>query len=248
MRLKTLDQINRIHDSCQLLARMFRDMVSQVGEGVNLLELDRWAQDYILRHKAKPAFKGYDGFPSTLCTSVNNEVIHGIPRNRKLKSGDLVGIDCGINLSGYISDMAVTFPIGTITAEEEQLLQVTKESLKAGINAATPGGRLKDIARAVSGVIKPYGYGIVHQYCGHGVGFDVHEDPQVPNSVGIGPNPRLQPGLVIAVEPMVNLGTPNVRVLDDGWTVVTEDGKKSAHFEHTIAVTEGGIRILTLLD
>ncbi len=248
MKLKTIDQINRIHDSCRLLSRMFKEIVPLVVEGANLLDLDKWSQDFITRNKAKPAFKGFFNYPATLCTSVNNEVIHGIPRNRKLKTGDLVGLDCGINLNGFISDMALTFPIGKITPKEELLLKVTKDALNAGIAAITPNGRMKDIARAVTGVVKPHGFGIVHQYCGHGVGFDVHEDPQVPNNVGIGPNPKLHPGLVIAVEPMINLGTSNVKVLEDGWTVVTEDGKKSAHFEHTVAVLEDGIRILTLED
>jgi methionyl aminopeptidase len=247
MRIKTKDQLLRIHESCQLLARMFHDIESQIGEGTNLLELDRWAQDYILRHKAKPAFKGYRNYPATLCTSVNHEVIHGIPRPRKLKNGDLLSVDCGINLNGYISDMAKTFPIGEASAEDQKLLQVTQESLWAGIRAVKPQGRLKDISIAISKVIEPHGYGIVHEFCGHGVGFSVHEDPEVPNYVRVGPNPRLPPGLVIAIEPMVNLGTPEVNILDDGWTVVTRDGKNSAHFEHTVAVTEEGYWVLTEL-
>lgn len=247
MRLKTAEQIARISESCQLLARMFQEMEELIGEGTDLLDLDRWAQDYILRHGGRPAFKGYRNYPATLCTSVNHEVIHGIPRKRKLKKGDLLSVDCGIDLNGYISDMARTFAIGPITAEEETLLRVTQESLWAGIRAIRPGGRLKDISAAVSAVIQPYGFGIVRDFCGHGVGFSVHEAPEVPNVIRPGPNPRLPVGLVIAVEPMVNLGTWEVRVLEDGWTVVTRDGKKSAHFEHTVAITEDGCRVLTEL-
>lgn len=247
MKIKNKDQLQRLHESCQLLASMFQDIQSMIGEGTNLLDLDRWAQDYILKHKAKPAFKGYRGYPATLCTSLNNEVIHGIPRARKLKKGDLLSIDCGINLNGYISDMAMTFPIGTITPEEEKLLRVTQESLWAGIKAVRPNGRLKDISMAISQIIEANGFGIVHDFCGHGVGFSVHEPPEVPNYVRVGPNPRLPVGLVIAIEPMVNMGGPDVHVLDDGWTVVTQDGKKSAHFEHTVAVVEEGYWVLTEL-
>lgn len=247
MKIKTKDQLNRLFESCQLLARMFKEMEGQIGEGTDILDLDRWAQDYILRHKARPAFKGYRNYPATLCTSVNNEVIHGIPRPRKLKRGDLLSVDCGIDLGGYISDMAVTFPIGTITPEEQTLLRVTQEALRAGIQAVRPGGRLKDIPAAISAVIEPHGYGIVRDFCGHGVGFSVHEPPEVPNYVRVGPNPRLPVGLVIAIEPMVNLGTAEVDILDDGWTVVTRDGRKSAHFEHTVAVVEDGHWVLTEL-
>lgn len=247
MKIKTKDQLNRLFESCQLLARMFKEMEGQIGEGTDILDLDRWAQDFILRHKARPAFKGYRNYPATLCTSVNNEVIHGIPRPRKLKRGDLLSVDCGIDLRGYISDMAVTFPIGTITSEEQTLLRVTQDALRAGIQAVRPGGRLKDIPAAISAVIEPYGYGIVRDFCGHGVGFSVHEPPEVPNYVRVGPNPRLPVGLVIAIEPMVNLGTAEVDILDDGWTVVTRDGRKSAHFEHTVAVVEDGHWVLTEL-
>ncbi len=247
MKIKTKDQLRKIHESCQLLAAMFRDIQQEIGEGANLLDLDHWAQEYILRHKAKPAFKGYRDYPATLCTSLNHEVIHGIPRSRKLKKGDLLSVDCGIDLNGYISDMAMTFPIGNITPEEEKLLRVTQESLWAGIRAVKPGGRIKDISSAISRVIEPNGYGIVHDFCGHGVGFSVHEPPEVPNYVRLGPNPRLPVGLVIAIEPMVNMGTAEVTVLDDGWTVVTRDGKKSAHFEHTVAVVEEGYWVLTEL-
>ncbi len=249
IRLKNTEQLARIRESCQLLARLFQELPAQAVEGRSTLDLDKWAEDWVRRHDGKPAFKGYQGFPGTLCISINQEVIHGIPKaDRRLKSGDLVSLDCGIELKGYFSDMALTLPIGTVVAEELKLLNVTKASLIAGIGAVKAGGRVREIATAVSEVVKPHRFGIVHQYCGHGVGFSQHEDPQVPNAVSSGPNPRLVPGMVLAIEPMINLGKAEVRVLSDQWTVVTTDGRKSAHFEHTVAVLEGGIEVLTLLE
>jgi len=249
IRLKNLDQIARIRESCQMLARLFQELPAQALEGRSTLDLDKWAEDWIRTRGGKPAFKGYQGFTGTLCISINQEVIHGIPKaDRKIKSGDLVSLDCGIDLGGYFSDMAVTVPIGIITPEEKKLLEVTKSSLAAGVGAVRIGGRVRDVAVAVTEVVKPNRFGIVHQYCGHGVGFSQHEDPQVPNSVSTGPNPRLAAGMVLAVEPMINLGKAEVRVLSDQWTVVTVDGKKAAHFEHTVALLEDGPEVLTLLD
>lgn len=249
IRLKNLEQIARIRESCQLLARLFQELPSQALEGRSTLDLDKWAEDWVRRHGGKPAFKGYQGFPSTLCISINHEVIHGIPKaDRKIKAGDLVSLDCGIDLGGFFSDMAVTLPIGTVTSEETKLLEVTKASLVAGLGAVRAGGRIRDVSMAVTEVVKPHRFGIVHQYCGHGVGFGQHEDPQVPNAVSSGPNPRVAPGMVLAIEPMINLGKAEVRVLSDQWTVVTVDGKKAAHFEHTVAVLEDRVDILTLLD
>lgn len=247
-RLKNRDQIDRIRVSCKLLARMYVEIKPLVVDGITTLELDKWAEDFIRKNGGKPAFKGYMGFPGTLCTSINHEVIHGIPKARKIKTGDLVSLDCGIDLGGYFSDMAVTFPVGEVSDENRKLLKVTEESLYKGIDAALFGNRIKDISRAISDHIKPHHYGIVHQYCGHGVGFTQHEDPQVPNYVGVGPNPRLVEGMVLAIEPMVNLGKAEVRTLSDDWTVVTVDQRNSAHFEHTIAIFEDRTEILTLLD
>lgn len=249
IRLKNLDQIARIRESCQLLARLFQELPAQAVEGRSTLDLDRWAEDWVRRHGGKPAFKGYQGFPGTLCISINHEVIHGIPKgDRKIQAGDLLSLDSGIDLGGYFSDMAMTLAIGKVTSDEAKLLQVTKASLGAGIDAVRAGGRIRDVAVAVTEVVKPHRFGIVHQYCGHGVGLGIHEDPQIPNAVSTGPNPRIAAGMVLAVEPMVNLGKAEVRVLSDDWTVVTVDGKKSAHFEHTVAVFEDRTEVLTLLD
>jgi len=249
IRLKNLDQIARIRESCQLLARLFQELPAQVVEGRSTLDIDRWAENWIRTRGGKPAFKGYQGFPGTVCISINHEVIHGIPKaDRKIKTGDLVSLDSGIDLGGYFSDMAMTMAMGPIPAEETKLLEVTKASLAAGIGSIRVGGRVRDFAVAVTEVIKPHRFGIVHQYCGHGVGFGPHEDPQVPNAVSLGPNPRLVPGMVIAVEPMINLGKAEVRVLSDQWTVVTVDGRKAAHFEHTVAILDDGPEVLTLLE
>lgn len=248
IRLKNANQIARIRESCQLLARLFQELPAQAQEGRSTLDIDRWADDWIRSHGGKPAFKGYQGFPGAVCISLNQEVIHGIPKaDRKIKAGDLVSLDCGIDLGGYFSDMAVTVPIGEVSQEERKLLEVTKASLAAGIAAVRVGGRVRDVAVAVTEVVKPHRYGIVHQYCGHGVGFGPHEDPQIPNAVSSGPNPRLVSGMVLAIEPMINLGKAEVRVLSDEWTVVTVDGRKAAHFEHTVALLDDGPEVLTLL-
>ena len=246
--LKTKDQIDRIRESCRLLARMFREIEPLVQVGVTTLELDRWAENFIRSHGGKPAFKGYQGFPATLCTSINQEVIHGIPKNKKIMEGDLVSLDCGIDLKGFFSDMAVTYIVGAVTSEEKLLVEITRQSLDAGTAAAQPGARVRDISNAVTSVVKPHHFGIVHQYCGHGVGFGQHEDPQVPNAVALGTSPRIVPGMVLAIEPMINLGKAEVRVLSDDWTVVTVDGKKSAHFEHTVAILEDSSEVLTRED
>jgi methionyl aminopeptidase len=185
------------------------------------------------------------GFPAAICTSVNEAVIHGIPSRRKLVEGDVVSLDCGVDLDGFISDSAVTVPVGEVTPEIRELLTTTQEALEIGIAAARPGGRIHDISRAVFEHVSRKKYGVVRPYCGHGVGFAVHEDPQVPNYVSNGPNPRLKPGMVIAIEPMVNMGGDDVDLLADDWTVVTSDGSVSAHFEHTIAIREDTVDVLT---
>jgi len=248
IKLKNTEQVSRIRESCRLLATMFQAIRPLVVEGITTLELDSWAEDYIRKAGGIPAFKGYMGFPCTLCISINEEVIHGIPKDRRIRAGDLVSVDCGIDLKGYFSDMAITLPIGRVTETENLLLNSTQTSLDAAVKAIRHGGRVRDVAHAVSEVIKPHRFGIVHQYCGHGVGFSQHEEPQVPNSPSLGPNPRFVAGMVLAVEPMINLGKAEVRVLSDDWTVVTVDKKKSAHFEHTVAVWEDHTEILTLTD
>ncbi|KGE73716.1 type I methionyl aminopeptidase [Spirochaeta lutea] len=243
--MKTPEQIEGIRTSCRLLTETFRVLRPHIKPGITPKKLDGIAYDFIVSHGGKPAFLGHHGFPGTLCTSVNEAVIHGIPDDRPLRDGDILSIDCGINLGGFFSDSAFTVPIGQVSPEISDLLTSTKESLFKGISQAMPGNRVKDISRAVYKHVHAKGYGVVRPYCGHGVGLYVHEDPQIPNYVGGGPNPRLKPGMVIAIEPMVNLGGDDVRVLPDDWTVVTRDGTPSAHFEHTVAILEDGPEILT---
>jgi len=219
---------------------------SSVEPGLTTKDLDNIAYKEIVRHGGKPTFKGYRGFPAALCTSINDEVVHGIPsKKRILKSGDVLGIDFGVTYEGFIGDHAMTVPIGVISEELNKLLTVTEESLQKGIAAAIPGNFLSDVSKAIQGTVEPYGYGIVRDFCGHGIGRDLHEDPPVLNYVQNARGPEIKPGLCIAVEPMINLGTEKVCMLRDGWTVVTEDGKPSAHFEHTVAVTQNGPEILT---
>lgn len=245
IKIKNAVQVAGIRRSCLLLGELLDYLKPLVVPGATSGDLDALAREFILKRGGRPAFLGYEGYPSTLCVSVNDTVIHGIPGRKAFAEGDVVGIDCGIELEGYFSDAAVTWPAGKIGAEAETLLRVTRECLDRAIEAVKPKSRISDISRAVYSHATRHGYGIVHQYCGHGVGLDIHEDPQIPNYVSAGPNPRLIPGMVIALEPMINIGTGDVRVLDDGWTVVTLDHSISAHYEHTVLVTEMGAEILT---
>lgn len=228
-----------------MLSEMYEALKPLVKPGVTPLELDSFARDFILERGGTPAFLGYEGYPSTLCVSINEVVIHGIPHNRPLKDGDIVGIDSGIDLNGYFSDAAITLPVGTIRPQAQRLLDVTRECLDLAIAQVAPQARISDISRAVFSHATKNGFKVVRQYCGHGVGLDIHEDPQIPNYVSAGPNPRIVPGMVLAIEPMINIGTSDVRVLDDDWTVVTMDGSLSAHFEHTVLVTHSGCEVLT---
>lgn len=245
LKLKNAEQLNGIRASCRLLSELYAFLRPLVVVGVTTAELNAEAEAFIEKAGALPAFKGYYDFPAALCISVNEEVIHGIPGKRVLKPGDLVGIDCGINLGGYFSDAAFSVPLPPVAPQTERLVKVTQECLERAIAAMKVGGRVHDISRAVFSHAKANGFGVVRPYCGHGVGFGVHEDPQVPNYVSSGPNPRLVPGMVLAIEPMINAGGDAIEELDDGWTVVTRDGSYSAHFEHTVAVTEAGIEVLT---
>jgi methionyl aminopeptidase len=248
IRLKNENQINSIRTSCRMLSAMYRELIPLVKAGVETIEIDRWTRNWIRKAGGKPAFLGYGSkanpFPAAICISINDEVIHGIPAKRKIAEGDLVSLDCGINLGGFISDQAVTLEIGKVSAEARRLNLVTQECLNRGIAAAKAGTRLLMVARAVEGHALAAGFGVVHQFCGHGVGFEVHEDPAVPNYPH-GPNPRMSQGLVIAIEPMINQGTGDVEILEDGWTVVTADGKLSSHWEHTVAVFHDHTEILT---
>jgi methionyl aminopeptidase len=249
IRYKNKKQIDGIRESCRMLCAMYRELAPLVKPGVETLELDAWARRWIEKSGGVPAFLGYGPrkhpFPRTLCISVNDEVIHGIPSKRKLREGDLAGIDCGIIYNGFVSDKSITFEIGKVSAEASALNRTTRECLYRGIAAARVGKRLHDIGRAVSAHAAAAGCGVVRDFCGHGVGFEIHEDPSVSNCPGEGPNPRLREGMVLAIEPMINAGTGEVEVLDDNWTVVSADGSLSAHWEHTVAIFADRTEILT---
>ena len=245
--LKSPDEIQKIGRAGAILAALYEVLPAEVQPGRSTKELDRFAEEFIRSHEgAEPAFKGLYGFPATLCTSVNHEVVHGIPSDRrKLAEGDVVSVDCGVKLQGFFADAAITLPVGEIAPELEQLLEVTRRGLEAGIAAARPGNRLGDIGAAIQAVAEQAGYGIVRDLVGHGIGREPHEDPQVPNYGKAGRGMPLEPGLVLAIEPMFNAGTERVRTLPDRWTVVTNDRAVSAHFEHTVAVTAEGPLVLT---
>ena len=231
-----------------MLSAMYRDLIPLVKVGTETIEIDRWVRNWIKKAGGKPIFLGYgprkNPFPAAICISINNEVIHGIPGKRRIREGDLVGLDCGIDLGGFISDQAVSIEAGKVSRELHELNVTTRECLYKGIAAVKPKERLLQIARAVEAHAKTKGYGIVREYCGHGVGFELHEDPQVPNYPH-GANPRMSNGMVFAIEPMITLGTSDVEVLEDGWTVVTADDKASAHWEHTVAIFHDQAEILT---
>ena len=241
------DEIEAIARAGRILAALYRVVQERVAPGVTTADLDRFAEEFIRSHEgAEPAFKGLYGFPATLCISVNHEVVHGIPTHRrKLAEGDVVSVDCGVKLAGYYADAANTYPVGEVTPALTQLLEKTEAALHRGIAAARPGQRLGDLGAAIQALADEAGYGVVRELVGHGVGRKPHEDPQVPNYGKAGKGLKLVEGLVLAIEPMFNLGVAGVRTLPDRWTVVTADRKVSAHFEHTVAVTANGPRILT---
>jgi methionyl aminopeptidase len=246
IRLKNEKEIAGIRESGQLLAGTLEELKKLVVVGISTRELDLFARSWIESHGGKPAFLGYMNYPASLCISLNDEVIHGIPGPRKLRQGDLVSIDIGVERNGYFSDAAVTLPVGAVSRKREKLMKVTRECLERALSQAVPGNRISDISRAVYEHAVGSACGVVREYCGHGTGFAMHEDPQVPNYVSAGPNPRLKEGMVLAIEPMINAGTGDIELLDDGWTVVTADGADSAHFEHTVAVLRDRMEILTL--
>ncbi|MBB4634472.1 type I methionyl aminopeptidase [Longimicrobium terrae] len=245
--LKTAAEIDTIAQAGAILAALYREIPGEIRPGVTTADLDRWAEAFIRSHPgAIPAFKGLYGFPATLCVSVNHEVVHGIPSTRRpLKEGDVLSVDCGVKLEGFYADAAITCPVGAIAPEAQGLLDRTQEALARGIAEARPGHRLGDVGAAIQEVADEAGYGVVRELVGHGVGRQPHEEPQVPNFGKRGKGLKLVEGMVLAIEPMFNLGTANVRTLPDRWTVVTADRKVSAHFEHTVAVTADGPRILT---
>jgi len=248
IRLKNEKQIDGIRKSCKLLSAMYRELIPLVKPGIQTIEIDQWVQNWIKKAGGRAVFLGYtikkNPYPAAICISINEEVIHGIPSKRRIREGDLVSLDCGIELDGFISDQALSIEAGKVSDAVKKINKITNEALYSGIKAAKAGDRLLQISRAVEGYVKPFGYGIVKEFCGHGVGLALHEDPHVPNTPH-GANPKISNGMVIAIEPMINMGTSDVGVLDDEWTVVTADSKVSAHWEHTIAIFNGKTEILT---
>jgi len=245
--LKSSQEIEKMRRAGRVVREVLELVRGHVKPGATTLDLERVAEARINELGAKPAFKGYHGFPCVLCTSINQEVVHGIPsKKRVLKEGDIVSVDCGAIVDGYYGDAAITVPVGEkIAPDTARLLAATEKSLYAGIAAVKPGATLGDIGAAVQGVVEAEGFSVVRDFVGHGIGSHMHEDPQVPNFGEAGSGMRLKAGMVIAIEPMVNAGKPDVRVLRDGWTAVTNDGSMSAHFEHTVAVTDTGAKVLT---
>jgi methionyl aminopeptidase len=243
---KSASELAVMREAGRITARALRLVGEAVRPGVTTAELDDVAIAAIEAEGARPAFKGYQGFPATICASRNSEVVHGIPGKQRLVSGDIISIDIGAVVDGYYGDSARTFPVGEISAEAARLLDVTRASLDAGIEKCRAGGRLYDIGAAVQAVAEAAGFSVVREYVGHGIGRAMHEDPQVPNYGTAGKGPTLLTGMVLAIEPMINAGTRQVRQLRDGWTVVTADGAYSAHFEHSVAVTDEGPMVLTV--
>ena len=246
--IKSAREIELMRKSGKITAKTLTRLIEAAKPGVSTAELDRIAEESIRSMGGIPAFKGYNGYPSSICTSVNNEVVHGIPSSYVLRDGDLLSIDIGTTLEGYVSDSAVTLALGNVPGEGRRLLEVTRECLMLAVAQMRAGNHLGDIGAAVQRYAEENGFGVVRELVGHGIGTKMHEEPQVPNYGKPGSGIELRRGLVLALEPMITEGTWHVRTLDDGWTVVTEDGKLAAHFEHTIALTESGPRILTLRD
>ncbi len=243
--LKSRREIDKMRQANAHVAEILALMREAVAPGISTWDLDEIARREIARRPVRSAFLGYHGYPAVICASVNEEIVHGIPRrDKRLERGDIIGLDFGVSFEGYVGDSALTVAVGEADAASERLIEVTRASLERAIEVCTPAHRLSDIGQAVQTVAEEAGLGIVRDFVGHGIGTRMHEDPQVPNYYD-GPKPRLRPGLVIAVEPMLNLGGHQVRVLDDGWTAVTRDGQRSAHFEHSIAILEDGPWVLS---
>ncbi len=245
--IKSPREIKALRRSAQIVAQICERLKGEIKPGVTTRKLDEIAVGLIKKYNAKPAFLGYKGFPASICTSINKELVHGIPGERKLVSGDIISIDVGIFFEGYCGDMAVTVPVGEVSKGVKKLLQVTKEALYKGIAKAEDSFYLSDISHAIQTFVERNGFSVVRDFVGHGIGREMHEEPQIPNFGPPGKGPRLNVGMVLALEPMVNMGGWQVKVLDDGWTVVTIDGSLSCHFEHMVAITENGPEILTEL-
>lgn len=246
---KSQAELAIMREAGRIVAEVLDHLEAMIRPGVSTKELDEAAEELIRRRGAEPAFKGYRGYPATLCTSVNEEIVHGIPRReRKLREGDIISVDVGVRFRGFYGDAARTFPVGTIAPEHGRLLEVTRRALDLAIEQARVGKRLSDISATVQRYVESHGFSVVRDFVDHGIGRNLHEEPQVPNFGEPGQGPRLKEGMTLAIEPMVNLGGPGARILEDRWTAVTADGKWSAHFEHTVAVTESGPVILSARD
>ncbi|MDP9418355.1 MAG: type I methionyl aminopeptidase [Actinomycetota bacterium] len=249
IQVKTPEQVARMREAGLVVGRTLEVLRDAVAPGLRTRDLDAIAEESIRSLGAVPSFKGYHGFPATICASVNDEIVHGIPGDRKLVEGDIVSLDCGAIVDGWHGDAAITVPVGEVDPALVELMTACENAMWHGLAAARPGARLTDISHAVETAIRARGnYGIVEEYVGHGIGTELHQEPQVPNYGKPGRGPKMRPGIVLAIEPMVNAGRRHNRLLDDGWTVTTADGRPSAHFEHTVAVTAEGPWILTALD
>ncbi len=246
--IKTDAEVEFLRESNQLVSKTLAELAGHIRPGVTTLRLDAIAEEFIRDHGALPAFKGYGGFPNTLCTSVNDEVVHGIPSGYELKEGDIISVDCGVILNGWYGDSAYTFAVGEVKPEIIRLMEYTRASLEAGVREAIAGNRIGDISHAVQSKAESGGYSVVRTLVGHGIGKHLHEGPEVPNFGRRGSGTRLERNLVICIEPMINMGTKNTRVQGDGWTVRTGDGKPSAHFEYAVAVREGSADLLTTYE
>ena len=245
---KTEEEIEIQRESSLLVGKTLAEVAKLIQPGVTTLELDKVAEEYIRDHQALPGFKGYNGFPNSLCTSVNEQVVHGIPNSKPLKNGDIVSVDCGVFKNGFYGDSAYTFAVGEVSAEIQQLLDVTKQSLLLGLEQAVVGNRIGDIGFTIQKYCESFGYGVVRELVGHGLGRSLHESPEVPNYGRRNSGLKLKEGLVLAIEPMINLGVKEVKQLNDGWTIVTADGKPSAHFEHDVAVRKGKVLVLSTFE
>jgi methionyl aminopeptidase len=246
IKLKNHAEIGKIREAGFILSETLEKLKAMVENGISTAELDNFAREYIRRRGGEPAFLGYMNFPASLCVSINHEVIHGIPGKTRLKRGDIVGLDLGVNVGGYYADAAVTVPVGKVSPAREEIIRVARECLELGIEQAVCGNRISHVSEAIYNHARSNSFEVVRQYCGHVVGFSQHEEPQIPNYVSSGPNPRIKPGMILALEPMINRGDWQVQLLQDKWTVVTADHSDSAHFEHTIAVLKDHTEILTL--
>jgi methionyl aminopeptidase len=243
--LKSEKDLQMLRKSGKILASVLKRLQEFIRSGITTAEIDRLTEEWILKENALPAFKGYKGFPASVCTSVNEEIVHGIPSGRELKEGDIVSLDLGVNLKGYFSDAAITLPVGKVDFKLRRLIAVTKKALFEGIKQARIKNNLFDISHSIQDCVEKHGFSVVRQFVGHGIGYDLHEEPEIPNFGRPHQGPKLKSGMVFAIEPMVNMGTWESEILENGWTAITKDRRPSAHFEHTIAITEQGPEILT---